>query len=327
MIRTYVWFSGFALCCAAWSATPPMIAVLEKPGGSVGFYAADGHRISGVKVGDFPHEAVLSPDRRTLYVTDNGVLWLTDEGDGGNTVSVLDVSAMQRTAVIDLGKFRRPHGIALGPQPNQLLVTTEKPPRLLLVDAAQRKVLRDYDVQGKNPHMVTLGPGGEWAFVSNTESSAVAAVRLSDGKLTLIPTAARPQGSLLSKDGSLLYVTNTGAARITVIDPGRQKVVKEIPIGKGAGRIALTPDGKTLIYNLQEDQGVGFLDIASGRQTGFVPLGGRPLSLTLSRDGLRAFSGVQDQDKVFEISVPQRKVTRVIATPKGAGPDPAITLE
>jgi streptogramin lyase len=208
-----------------------------------------------------------------------------------------------------------------------LLVTTEKPPRLLLVDTHSRKVVRDFDVQGSNPHMVTLSRGTGYAFVSNTESGAVAAVRLSDGKLTLIPTAARPQGSVLSQDRSLLYVTNTGAARITVIDPLNLKVVKELPIGKGAGRIALAPDGNTLIYNLQEDQGVGFLDIATGRQTFFLPLHGRPLSLTLSRDGRRAFAGVQDQDKIFELSVPERKVLRVIAAPKDAGPDPAISLE
>ncbi len=329
LTRTHVWFAvACLLLCSGISADPsPALAVLEKRAGMVGFYAADGSRITGLKVGNFPHEAVLSPDRRLLYVTDNGVLWLTDEGEGGNTVSIVDVRAMRRTGVIDLGRFRRPHGIALAPTPGQLLVTTEKPPRLLLLDAANRKVLRDYEVRGTNPHMVAVGPGGEWAFVSNTESGAVAAVRLSDGKLNLIPTAARPQGAVLSRDRRLLYVTNTAAARLTVIDPARQAVVREIPIGKGAGRIALAEDGRTLIYNLQQDQAVGFLDILSARQTGFVPLGGSPLSLTLSRDGQRAYAGVQDQDKILEISVPRRKVLRVIAAPKDAGPDSVTSLE
>jgi len=112
-----------------------------------------------------------------------------------------------------------------------------------------------------------------------------------------------------------------------VIDPRTRKAQREIPIGKGAGRIALTPDAKTMVYNLQEDQGVGFLDVATGRQTAVVPLGGRPLSLTMSRDGKRVFSGVQDQDKVFVISVPERKILRVFQTPKDAGPDPAIPLD
>ncbi|MEK7752985.1 MAG: hypothetical protein AAB654_13770, partial [Acidobacteriota bacterium] len=89
------------------------LAIIEKAAGFVGFYTAGGKRVAEVKVGNFPHEGVLSPDGRLLYVTDNGVLWLTDEGDGGNTVSIIDVRTMKKTGVIDLGRFRRPHGIAL----------------------------------------------------------------------------------------------------------------------------------------------------------------------------------------------------------------------
>ena len=54
------------------------IAVVEKKAGMVGFYTPDGKRVSEVKIGHFPHEAALSPDRRYLYVTDNGLLWMTD---------------------------------------------------------------------------------------------------------------------------------------------------------------------------------------------------------------------------------------------------------
>jgi hypothetical protein len=57
-----------------------------------------------------------------------------------------------------------------------------------------------------------------------------------------------------------------------------------------------------------------------------IDLGGNPLSLTTTRDGKHAFAAVQDQDKVFVISVPDRKIERVIETPKGAGPDPVIPL-
>jgi len=305
----------------------PAIAVVEKISGFVGFYLENGTRLGEVKVGNFPHEAILSPDGRWLYVSDNGVLWMTDDGEGSNTISVVDVRAMKKAGAIDLGRFRRPHGLAWDATKKLLLVTTERPDGLLMVDAAARKVLRDYDVQGKSPHMVALGPGGEWAFVSNVDSGAVAAVQLKTGAVSLIPTGARPQGGVLAPDGGRLYVVNTGADRITIIDARSRKAVGTIPTGKGPGRIAITPDGKTLVYNLQGDLSVGFADIATGRQVATVDLGGRSLSLTMTRDGKRAFAGVQDQDKVFVISVLDRKIVRVIQTPKGAGPDPAIPLE
>jgi YVTN family beta-propeller protein len=304
----------------------PAFAVVEKAAGFVGFYSEDGRRVGEVKAGNFPHEGVLSWDGRWLYVTDNGVLWMTDEGEGDNTVTVIDVGAMRKAGTIDLGPFRRPHGIALDASSGRLLVTTERPHGLLMIDAAARKVLRDYDVKGKSPHMVTLGPGGQWAYVSNTDSDAVAAVHLKTGQVKLIPTAGGPQGGVQAPGGDRLYVVCGRGNRITVIDTAHQEAAGTIQTGQGPGRIAMTPDGKTLVYNLQGDQAVGFADVASGKQVATIALGGRPLSLTLARDGQRAFSSVQDQDKVFVISVPERRILRVFNTPKGAGPDPVIPL-
>jgi YVTN family beta-propeller protein len=304
----------------------PYLAVIEKQAGAVGFFAEDGKLLGEVKVGSFPHEAVLAPDGR-LYVSDNGVLWMTEDKTGGNTISVLDVTTMKKVDEIDLGKFHRPHGIALLPGTGRLLVTTERPAALLLIDPSQRKVIRDYDVGGKSPHMVIPLPEGEWAFVSDTDSDCVAAIQLRTGIAKLIPTGARPQGGVLSLDGGRLYVVNTAANQISIIDTRRQSVVGTIPTGKGPGRIAITPDGKTLIYNLQFEPAVGFADIASGKQTAMVALSGRPLSLTMTRDGARAFAGIQDQDRVCVISVADRKMEHVIETPKGSGPDPAIPLE
>jgi hypothetical protein len=112
-----------------------------------------------------------------------------------------------------------------------------------------------------------------------------------------------------------------------MIDARRHERLCVIPTGKGPGRIALTPDGKRLVYNLQFEPAVGLVDLGLGQQVGMVALTGRPLSLTMSRDGCRVFAGIQDQDKVFFISVPELKVERVLDLPKGSGPDPAIPLD
>ena len=154
----------------------PAFVVGEKLIGSVGFYDAQFKRLSGVKVGAHPHEMLLSPDRSTLYVADNGVVWMTETGPGENTISVIDIASQQRTAVIDLGEFRRPHGMAFDAGSGRLWVTTEQPSQLLSVDPVKRQILRRYDVQGQAPHIVSIGPGG-WAFTSNTDTGTVAAIR------------------------------------------------------------------------------------------------------------------------------------------------------
>jgi YVTN family beta-propeller protein len=307
------------------NTSEPYLAIIEKVAGAVCFFTEDGQQLAQVKVGDFPHEAVLSPEGR-LYVSDNGVLWMTEDKLGTNTISVLDVHTMKKVDEINLGEFHRPHGIAIIPGKHMLLATTERPAALVMVDPVQKRVVRHYDVKGKSPHMVIPLPDGEWAFVSDTDSSAVAAIDLKTGNTELIPMGERPQGAVLAPSGDRIYVVNTGSNQISVIDTKTRKVVRTIPTGKGPGRVTITPDGKTLVYNLQFEPGVGFADIATGKQVAMIPLSGRPLSLTMTKDGARAFAGIQDQDKVCFISVAGRKIERILQLPKGSGPDPAIPL-
>src|SRR5690349_6411604 len=112
---------------AAEAGLHPYIAVVQKVAGSVGFYSEDGTQLANVNVGPFPHEAVLSKDGRWLYVSVNGVLWMTEDKLGNNTIAVVDTGAMRKVRDIDLGRFHRPHGIALTSAGDHLLATTERP--------------------------------------------------------------------------------------------------------------------------------------------------------------------------------------------------------
>ena len=302
------------------------LAIVEKKAGAVGFYTAEGKRVAGVKVGDVPHEFVLSADKRLAYVSDNGVLWMQYAGAGGNTISIVDLKSRTKVGVIDLGNYRRPHGMDIDHKRNRLVSTIENPDGLLLIDLATKKVIRKYDIQGEDPHMVILSPDGQYAFVSNATTNNIAAIHLDSGKVKSIPTDARPQGGVLSPDGKLIYMTNSDGGSISIIDVAKQERIGVIPTGKGPGRIVVTPDGKTLIYNLQTGEGAGFADVASRKQTTEIKLPGAPLSLTMSPDNKFVYAGIQDSDKVVAISVADRKITRTFSTPKDAGPDPVIPL-
>jgi YVTN family beta-propeller protein len=313
-----------AASCA--QAQKPTLAVVEKIAGAVGFYTSDGERVGGAQVGKHPHEIVVSPDRKQLYVSDNGILWMTEAGEGGNTISVIDIATMKRVGTIDLGQYRRPHGMDVDRKNGRLVTTIENPDGLLLIDLASRKVLRKYDVKGADPHMVLLSPDGKTAYVSNTASNALAAVNLDSGDVKLIPSGTRPQGAAWSRDGKSIYLTNSDSNSISIIDPAAARQTGTISTCNGPGRIAVIPDGKTLVYNCQPGQAVGFADLATRKQTTVIPLGGNPLSLTMSNDARLAYAGIQDQDKVIVISVPDRKILRTMQTPKGSGPDPALPL-
>src|SRR5687768_15573878 len=81
---------SFALVLPLIAFADSYVATIEKVSGTVGFYSEAGQNEGRVKVGAFPHEAVLSKDGRLLYVSNNGVLWMTEDTMGTNSLSVVD---------------------------------------------------------------------------------------------------------------------------------------------------------------------------------------------------------------------------------------------
>jgi YVTN family beta-propeller protein len=309
---------------AAAAADAPVLLILLKGANALGYYSRDGKLLASVPVGEHPHEMVFSPDGRYLYTTDNGTMRMEHPGTGGNQVSIIDIAARRRIGVIDLGKYHRPHGIDADRNTGRIIVSTEAPDQLVLLDPVKRSVIRTFDNKGRQPHMVTFSADGKWAYASNTGTNQVAAVNVTTGEVKLIPTEARPQGSVLSKDGRELYVGNSGASSISVIDTGRNQLLATIPTMKGPNRVALTPDGRTLVYSMQAEKKIGFADPRARKQLDYVLLPNEPVSCTLSRDGSLAFASAENQDTVYIVSVKDRKIVGEIRTAKGAAPDPVL---
>lgn len=321
-MRRFALLVLFLIPCAR--AEEPALLVLHKGASSLGFYTGEGRHLKDVPVGKHPHEMVISPDGRLAYITDNGTMRIEQAGTGGNTVSIVDLVARRKIGEISLGRFRRPHGIALNPKSGLLAVTTELPDQLLLIDIEKRAIAKTFDPKGKTAHMVAWDSEGRWAYISNSNSANVSAIEVGTGRLKRIPTRERPEGSALSPDGRRLYVVNREAERISVIDTVRQELLREIRTGKGPVRIAVTPDGRQLVYALMHESKVEFADAASGRILGQVTMEGEPVSLNLSTDGELAFASAQDIDTVYLISVRERKIVHKFRTAPGARPDPVL---
>jgi DNA-binding beta-propeller fold protein YncE len=316
-----------SLSVAAAFAQEPALAVVEKKASQLALYNSSGERVASIPVGETPHEIVRDPNGRYLYVTDNGVLWMDYKGPGGNTISIIDLKEKKKAGVIDLGKYHRPHGMSIDPATRRMIVTSENPDSLVLVDLDKRAVIKPLDNGGEAPHMVMFDRKGEWAYASNTRSHNIAAVNIATGEKKIISGCGRPQGGVLTKDGSRYYVTCSDSGTIQIIDTAFKKAVGEIKTGKGVNRIEFTPDEKTLVYSIGGDATqMGLADVASGKETGRVELGGHPLSCTLSKNGKYAFAGVQDNDEIYVVSVADRKVIQVIKTPKDHGPDPVMEI-
>ena len=310
-----------ALCSPAWGQQT-LLLVSQKASSSVAFYTPEGKLLSTVEVGTHPHELVISADGRYAYTTDNGTMQIEHVGEGGNTVSIIDLHERRRAGVVSLGKYYRPHGIDLDPKTGNLLVTTENPDQVLVVDPRGQKVLRTYDPQGQTPHIVKVDKNGEWAYVSNARSGTVAAIKLDSGEVQLIPAGGRPEGSILSDDGTRLYVVNRDSSELTIIDTEKKANIGTIKTGDGPVRVGLSPDGKYAIYGMINAMKVGFADLEARKEVALVDLGGPLVSLHTSPDGRWAYTAAQDDDTVFVISIADRRLHTTFKTADGAGPDP-----
>jgi hypothetical protein len=91
-------------------------------------------------------------------------------------------------------------------------------------------------------------------------------------------------------------------------------------------RVAVTPDGRTLLAALQLKNAEQFADSGAMKAGKELPLPGPPVSMTLSADGRTAYSAVLQQDTIFIISVPEQRILRSFKTPPGSGPDPVLPI-
>ncbi len=310
-------------------APVPTLVIVEKASGKVGFFGADGHLVKEVPVGVHPHEMVFSSNGRFLFVTDNGVMVMTDKSPGQNMIPIVDIPRERKIGAIDLGPHRRPHGIDFDPSTGHVLVTTELPSALLILDPVKRTVIDTYDVRGRAPHMVRLAPDHHTAFVTCTDTGNLSIIDLKKGETIVLPTGPRPQGIVFSPDFQRAYVANSDGHTITVIDVRAKKLIGDIAVGgahSGPVRVAISPDGRTAISALQLEHAVSFANTETMKEEQTIPLPGSPVSMTLSADGTLAYCSVQDMDTVFEISLANRSIVKSFKTPPHSGPDPVLPI-
>ena len=169
---------------------PPVVVVVQKVANSLGLYdSATGRLIWTAAVGVRPHELVLSAGERYAYVTDYGVGTYTDPAEGGHTVSIVDLQKGERVGVVDLGRFRRPHGIALGFS-GRVYVTVDHPAAVL--DMASRREVARLAI-GAAAEGLTIDTRSGFGYASAQGANRMVKFSLTDWQPVLeIATGASP---------------------------------------------------------------------------------------------------------------------------------------
>ncbi len=302
------------------------LIVIQKNDHSLGYYGFEnGAPIDRVQLDPFPHEAVLSPDRRLLYACHFGVALAEDKGPGGDTVSVVDIGRCARVGTVHCGDWRRPHGIAADAA-GRLFVTSEAANRLLVANhPSTGRFDRSIRTGGTGSHIVSVTRDGRRALISNMGTDTVSIVRPDDPERppTILPSGARPEGSVLDAEENRAYVTNRESGNITVIDLVRETLLDPIGTPAGPVRIAWDRDAHLLVP-LYHATALLRLDPQQPAQRQSMTLPGKPVSIGYDdKDHLALVGMLNNQVAIVDLNA--MRMVRTVTTQ--AGPDPVFAVE
>jgi YVTN family beta-propeller protein len=296
------------------------VSLVALPGGEV---------VATLPTGAGPHEIAVSPDGRTAVVADYG------GREPGNTLTVVDVARAKVLRTIDLGEYRRPHGV-LFVDDARVAVTAEAAKALVVVDVETGEVVRAVATGQEVSHMVAVGAGGRRAAVANIGSGSVTLVDLAAGKkLADVATGAGAEGVAMSADGRWVWVTNRAADTVTLVDWDAREVVATIPSADFPIRAELTPDGRHLLVTNAESGDLTVIDTAERKVARRVDLDlaagdgeGRlmefegssvPIGVEIAPDGRRSWIAHANADVVQVLDLESWKPVGVLRA--GREPD------
>lgn len=244
------------------------LLVLNKSDNTVSLIdLASKKAVATIPTGVGPHEVAVSPDGKIAVITNYGT-----GQQPGSTLTVIDVPAKNPLKTIDLGEYRRPHGI-IWLKDSQVAVTAEGSKALLIVDVSTGKVLSAVPTDQNVSHMVVVSLKRHRAFVANIGSGSVTVIDLGGKKkIADIQTGAGAEGIDISPDEKEVWVTNRAANTVSVIDVLSLKVrttleSKDFPI-----RVKFAPGGKFVLVSNARSGDVAVFDAATKKEIRRIPM-------------------------------------------------------
>ena len=179
--------------------------------------------------------------------------------------------------------------------------------RLQLQPLASSGVIR----VGVAPTRVILAPSGERAWVTNQFTRDVAVVDLACRRRTgSIAMEGDPLGAVLSPDSRTLYVTtNLDRLSVCALTDNGGRIVRSTPVPQACTELAIHPAGNRLYVPTWKAGNILELDARSLSVTRRYEVGGQPLGVALSTDGLRLYCG-NEHGWIDLVYLPTGKIVR-----------------
>jgi YVTN family beta-propeller protein len=190
-----------------------------------------------------PHEAIVAPDGRTIFAA------IPQAGH----VVMLDAATFTLKSKIESPYFRNkdgsstsPHGIAITSDGSKVYVGTERAdvPSIVVIDARAGRVTKKIDVLLEGGHFLAIDQRtNKLYYPMRTDNRVLVIDTRTDEVTKIIPVEGGPVGIAFTANEAWVHSDYDGS--VTVIDTRADTVIARITnTGTGAGRIAVSPDGR-----------------------------------------------------------------------------------
>ena len=281
---------------------------------------ASGRPLAELPTPPGPHESAVSSDGRWGVITGYGTQ------QPGNTLLILDLSTHTAARTIDLGEYRRPHGIAFLPGDSLIAVTVEANQAVLVVHR-ERGVLRAFRTGEQSTHQMAVRPDGVVGYTANIRSGTISEANFATGAVRSLAVAPEVEGIGVTPDGREVWVGSNTAGTISIVDVAAWKVVTTLDQGERPYRVTISPDGKLAAAALTVGSRIRLIDVATRREIALMeaPANAQPVGMTWSADGKRLYVACQGINAIAEFDIVARRLARTIAV--GDGPDGVAVAE
>ena len=237
-----------------------------------------------------PHEGLASPDGKTFYAA----------VPSGPHVVILDATTFKEKGKIESEFFRSsrangsasPHGMALTTDGSKLYVGLENAdiPGIVVYDTRANKVVRKIDVVLRGGHFLAIQPKTDKLYYPMREDNRVLVVDTKTDTVTkIIPIEGGPVGVGFAPNGEV-WIHNDRDGAVHVIDGRKDEVVKVLKgLGEGAGRMAVSPDGRWAASTHSTTQDVAVIDANTKTVAATVKIGRGPGLPVFSPDSTKLY--------------------------------------
>jgi YVTN family beta-propeller protein len=271
---------------------------------------------------DQPHEAAITADGATVFAS----------VPAAGFVEILDGSTFKEKGRIDSDHFRRhdgksasPHGMGLNADNTKLYIGTENAdvPGVVVYDVKAGKVLRKIDLLLRGGHYLQVHPATDKLYYPHRNDNRVVVVDTkTDRILKIIPVEGGPVGVAFAPNGEV-WLHEDGDGSVTVVDSKTDDVIKVIKTGgTGAGRMAVSPDGRFAASTHSDSQDVAVIEAATRTVRATVKIGKGPGFPAFSPDSTRLYvmeSGMGDVVVVDLASMSVASRYKIGTDPFGGG--------